>query len=186
MITVRHAAPGGDARCVPAPPLVTREYPGRPESVREARTLVRAALGAGHPAADAAVLCASELVANAVAHTRSGLPGGTVGVAITSTLDAVEVRVRDDGGTQVPPPRGSHPARSSEHGRGLLIVDALSAEWGIVCCPGGRVAWCRVACPAAAGGSVSATQSTPARASSCRTPRAGGNNRSPERGDQPK
>src|SRR5690242_9890192 len=51
--------------------------PGRPEYVREARKFVARAIGADHPRADAALLLTSELVTNAVTHSRSGLPGGT-------------------------------------------------------------------------------------------------------------
>jgi hypothetical protein len=55
--------------------------PGLPESVREFRALARA-LAATPYQADAGALCVSELVTNAIVHTRSGLPDGSVMVMI--------------------------------------------------------------------------------------------------------
>jgi anti-sigma regulatory factor (Ser/Thr protein kinase) len=116
--------------------------PGVPESVREARALVRRHLGAG-PAAEAAALCVSELVTNAIAYTRSGRPGGTFAVSVQEVPDGIVVRVRD-GGARTSPHLAS-PESSSEHGRGLLIVAAVAAEWGTEPASTGRSTWCRIA-----------------------------------------
>jgi anti-sigma regulatory factor (Ser/Thr protein kinase) len=111
------------------------------ESVREARAVVRRELG-GHPAADAAVLAVSELAANAVRYTRSGLPGGTFAVAVRPLPGGAEVRVRDAGARGVP--ALASPGPGEVHGRGLRIVAALG-EWGSEPArAGGRVTWCRI------------------------------------------
>jgi anti-sigma regulatory factor (Ser/Thr protein kinase) len=60
----------------------TAILPGIAESVREARALVREALGEDCPVIDAAVLCTSELITNSVLYTRSGRPGGVVAVTV--------------------------------------------------------------------------------------------------------
>ncbi|HTP16665.1 MAG TPA: ATP-binding protein [Streptosporangiaceae bacterium] len=118
--------------------VVTAGLPGVPESVREARALVRQALGAGHPAAEAAALCASELVTNAIAYSRSGRPGGYVELAVAGLPGAAYLTVRDGGGRPGPAAR----APGDGHGCGLAIVAAMSAAWGTETDSGGRVTWC--------------------------------------------
>ncbi len=118
--------------------------PGVPESVRAARQMVRRSLGAGHPAAAAAALCVSELATNAVAHTRSGLPGGRFAVTVQAVPGGVLIRVRDGGARGLPALAGRPP---DEHGRGLRIVAAVAAGWGTEPAEGGRVAWCRIEAP---------------------------------------
>jgi anti-sigma regulatory factor (Ser/Thr protein kinase) len=54
-------------------------------------------LGQHHPCVDAAVLLCSELVTNAVLHSDSGQPGGTVTVVVLSLAGAVGVEVIDNG-----------------------------------------------------------------------------------------
>jgi serine/threonine-protein kinase RsbW len=113
--------------------------PGAPESARQARAVVRRELG-GHPAAEAAVLCVSELAANAVCHSRSGLPGGTFTVSVRAGRDVVRIAVTDADGAAGP--RLRHSRQPGTHGRGLAIVAALSQSWGCERAQGGRVTWC--------------------------------------------
>jgi anti-sigma regulatory factor (Ser/Thr protein kinase) len=120
--------------------------PGVPESVREARAMVRREVGAGE-AAEAAALCVSELAANAIAYTRSGLPGGTFAVSVHAGPGGVMIRVRDGGARTLPVPAG--PGGGAEHGRGLLIVAAVADEWGTESAAAGRATWCRIALEAA-------------------------------------
>lgn len=115
--------------------------PGVPESVREARSMVRRYLGAD-PAAEAAALAVSELATNAIAYTRSGLPGGTFAVTVQTVADGVVIRVAD-GGSRTGPKLAS-PEPAAEHGRGLRIIAALAAEWGTAPAECGRVTWCRI------------------------------------------
>ena len=118
--------------CVPA-----ATYPGSPEHIRQARADARDLL-AGCPAADDVILCLSELAANAVLHSNSRRPGGTFTVRIGSRPGAyIRMEVEDDGG----PWLASAPDPGS--GRGLDIIGALAAEWGIATSPAGRTVWAR-------------------------------------------
>src|SRR5690349_19946908 len=72
--------------------------PGRPESVRAFRELARAAAG-DDDQAEAAALCVSELVTNALEHSCSGLPDCTVTVRFDTQpcTGALLISVHDDG-----------------------------------------------------------------------------------------
>jgi anti-sigma regulatory factor (Ser/Thr protein kinase) len=121
-----------------SPRLIALALPGTPESLPIARRRVRAALGfhrLGEFTEDAEVITA-ELVANAVQHACED---GTkaIGVILThaGTPAAVTVAVSDCS-PQVPVRRDT-PA-GSEQGRGLQIIEALSAHWGWRCGGGGK------------------------------------------------
>jgi anti-sigma regulatory factor (Ser/Thr protein kinase) len=132
---------------VPTPPVM-RVLPGVPESATAARRLTRQLLGDDHPVADTAMLLMSELVTNAVTHSRSRRPGGTVTVALCAGPTSVLIQVRDDGGSfepQVPTTRAAVEGVGAEHGYGLLLVDALAETWGTSATTDGRVTWCRLA-----------------------------------------
>jgi anti-sigma regulatory factor (Ser/Thr protein kinase) len=77
-------------------PSDIRVFPARAESVRKARVFVAAAL-AHSPAAANAALMTSELVTNAIQHSASGLPGGTVIVSVRRGHAWVRVDVHDQG-----------------------------------------------------------------------------------------
>jgi anti-sigma regulatory factor (Ser/Thr protein kinase) len=97
-------------------------------AARQARALLRDALGADHPLAHDAALAISELVSNSVLHSRSGQPGGTITIAIdTAARHDVRIEVRDAGSPGAPVVRAR---RDGEHGRGLQIIDAIAAGWG--------------------------------------------------------
>jgi anti-sigma regulatory factor (Ser/Thr protein kinase) len=121
-----------------------RTLPGRPESVRAFRELAREA-AASQDQAEAAALCVSELVTNALVHTRSGLPGGTVAVQfeLLPGCRSLHIRVQDDG-TRIPtPPTGGGLAGPAESGYGLGIVATLADYWGVTPTDDGRsVTWC--------------------------------------------
>ena len=112
------------------PSTWSRNIPATNDQVREARHFIAAILS-GHPAADAAVSCVSELAANASTHSRSALPGGSFTVRLRRSGPAIRIEVKDDGG-----PWRSQPV-DPEHGRGLLIIQALSSRCGI-CVKGSR------------------------------------------------
>jgi anti-sigma regulatory factor (Ser/Thr protein kinase) len=115
----------------------TATYGGRPDHVRQARADVRDLL-AGCPAADDVILCLSELAANAVLHSNSRRPGGTFTVRIGSRPGAyLRLEVEDDGGPWLAP------APDPGSGRGLDIIGALAAEWGVATSPAGRTVWAR-------------------------------------------
>jgi len=132
-------------RPVQAP--VLRVLPGTPESACAARQMTRQLLGDGHPATETVQLVVSELVTNAIVHSKSGAPGGTVTVALCPGPGGVLVQVRDDGGPSEPRLVGvaaGGTGDGAEHGYGLLLVDALAYRWGTISSPDGRITWCRV------------------------------------------
>jgi serine/threonine-protein kinase RsbW len=118
-----------------------RSYPGAKEHVREVR-MDLAAMVKDCPFADDFVLLASELCANAVVHSRSGLPGGRFTVRAEVCPGAFAcVEVEDQGGPWVKRKPGE------ERGRGLAMVAALAGDenWAIEAgeAPGTRVVWVR-------------------------------------------
>ena len=138
--------PAPDAPRGPAREPLLRVLPGTADSASAARLMARQLLGDTDPVAETVMLLLSELVANAIAHSRSGAPGGTVTVALCPVSAGVLVQVRDDGGPSEPclAKIGSDAA---EHGYGLLLVDALADSWGTIAGPDCRVTWCRVSRP---------------------------------------
>jgi len=109
-----------------APGKLDATYPGRADQIRLVRADLRALL-VGSPLADDVILCASELAANAVLHSRSRRSGGTftVRAAVHEHVYA-RVEVQDNEGPW------TTSASCAEAGRhGLDIVQALASEWGI-------------------------------------------------------
>ena len=123
---------------------VYAELAGTPDAARQARALVGDLLGDDHPTLHDATLIASELVSNAITHSRSGQPGGTLIIAVEMAPQPGDVRiqVRDAGGLAAPVLTPSGP--DSEHGRGLAIIAALAAESGSETSDAGRATWCRL------------------------------------------
>jgi anti-sigma regulatory factor (Ser/Thr protein kinase) len=102
-----------------------------PGQVGMTRCLVRAALeyrGLGHYSPDAEAIV-SELITNAMQHASRADATDKIGVTLMRFWDdsAISVVVRDP--SPVPPAK-REPATGSERGRGLQIVEALSAHWG--------------------------------------------------------
>ncbi|MFH9982850.1 ATP-binding protein [Streptomyces sp. NPDC017179] len=81
-----------------------------------------------------------ELVANALEH--SGSRRITVACALHRAL--VTVGVTDTGTGPTPSP-ASMPSPESEHGRGLLITDALATRWGTHRTSSGLTVWAEIA-----------------------------------------
>jgi anti-sigma regulatory factor (Ser/Thr protein kinase) len=113
----------------PSPTNLTFELPTHAASVGEARRRVRAHLSRQSCCDDTcetAVLLVSELVTNAVRHTRSPRVKCSVG------LEADKVRIEvEDQGEDGAPVALVHAAADDMHGRGLHLVAALSQEWGV-------------------------------------------------------
>ena len=98
----------------------------------------------GWPLESDAITCLSELVTNAIEHSESGKPGGTVAVHAHLIGTRLHVTVRDQGG----PWRQSRQTSSTgERGRGLTIVAALADSWGKSSGDGGRAVWFTMTCP---------------------------------------
>ena len=108
-------------------------------SVRAGRRFVhsRALLVGARDLADDAALVAAELLANAVQH---GLPPVTVCVRGADGRLLLEVR---DGSSRSPVLPA--PSTSNMTGRGLVLVEALTTEWGVRREPdGGKTVWCEL------------------------------------------
>ncbi|HEY7173460.1 MAG TPA: ATP-binding protein [Micromonosporaceae bacterium] len=87
-----------------------------------------------------ASLIASELVTNAVVHART--PSLMV---LRLTKDTLDLSVRDnDPRPMHRPPPGLTGAHEGEHGRGLLILDAMADEWGCHSTADGKVVWATI------------------------------------------
>jgi len=122
------AAPGTPAPGMGAPGTAPHEqvFPADASQVGAARAFLSAIL-AGSPAADAAVLCLSELATNAITHSRSREPGGSFTVRVQPGGQRLRVEVSDQGGPWHPREKAS---TDDLTGRGLLIVSQLAARWG--------------------------------------------------------
>jgi anti-sigma regulatory factor (Ser/Thr protein kinase) len=125
--------------------LIAFALPGNPEAVRIARFHVRAALGfygLGEYADDAEIIT-SELVTNAVQHARDN-GTGTIGVTLARVWNPAAVTVVVSDSSPEGPIRRDTPAESLR-GRGLQIVEALSAHWGWHQQEGGKVIFATIA-----------------------------------------
>jgi serine/threonine-protein kinase RsbW len=126
--------------------LAEREFPGVPASAHSARVFV-ADLVTDPELRDTAVLAVGELAANAIQHSRSGQPGGTFTVYVEVAHGKEDktwtyVEVADQGGGAIPLDHHGFSA-DAIGGRGLGIVRALAAEWGVISGRDGHLVWGR-------------------------------------------
>lgn len=121
--------------------LVTDTDPVRGTQVRHWLT---AAIGRHDCPADPedAALAVGELFTNAIMH---GPAGGRVLTGYCLWSAGARILVCDGGGPG--DPRVVHPAGSAEGGRGLQLIDAISAQWGCFRLPGAQVVWCDLGAP---------------------------------------
>jgi len=110
----------------PVIPGVTwsRVFPATPDQVGQARRFLAGILG-DCPGAGDAILCLSELAANAILHSRSARPGGRFAVRVHRATGWLRVEVTDEGGPWAPGAGGD------AHGRGLTVVRALAASFTV-------------------------------------------------------
>jgi hypothetical protein len=126
-------------------PCYRRDVEVRAEVFGEVRREVRAYVrlwGYGE-LADAAALCASELLSNVRKHTDSvecvlGLERGSHGVRVTVS----------DGSRVLPELR--EPDWSAEDGRGLVVLAGVADAWGAVPTGSGKDVWVELRVPGAA------------------------------------
>lgn len=112
------------------------DLPQDPTSVRKARAFVgRQLVEWGlEQLLDDALLVTSELTTNALTHAESACQ---LRLALTPATLRIDVL---DTGTGTPEPQ--LPSTTSEHGRGLHLVDALTNAWGLEVVSGeGKLVW---------------------------------------------
>jgi Histidine kinase-like ATPase domain len=143
----RSAGSSGPAGSMRSRQPWARTFPGVAASVPEARGFV-AGLLTGCPARDVLIACASELCANAIAHTASG-NGGAFIVEVACPRDGLaRIAVTDDGGA-VSAPAAGVPDPMADGGRGLALVAACTSRWGWVEAEPGRTVWAEACWPVA-------------------------------------
>lgn len=116
------------------------DYPGTASQAHRVRGDL-AVIAAGFPAAENLILLTSELVTNAILHSRSGHPDRTFTVRVVLyPSEYARVEVVDQGGIW------AGDEHDEEHGRGLAIVAAIAGDgnWGIDGDEASRVAWFRL------------------------------------------
>ena len=125
----------------------TRTFPHEPQSVPAARRFAISVLyGTSAETLEAVELMVSELATNCIRHTNSGF-------VLTIVRNGQEIRVEATdhaGGT----PTMRSPKPTDPSGRGLKIVDMLSARWGVQSEPAiGKTVWFTISdvAPASAG-----------------------------------
>ncbi|MFK0116036.1 ATP-binding protein [Streptomyces sp. NPDC090994] len=125
--------PGAATGAAPCGPAAERrfrfELAAHPGSPAQARRLTRARLtgwSVCEDTCDTAALVVSELVTNAIVHTASS----RIVCELSDRADLVRIAVRDEGCAPGQPQPSSRRQPEDEHGRGLLLVDALCHAWG--------------------------------------------------------
>ncbi|AJE84150.1 putative anti-sigma regulatory factor, serine/threonine protein kinase [Streptomyces albus] len=111
--------------------------PREPQSAATARRLLREALAAWQldVLADDGALVVSELVANAVQHTRRD----SIRIVIDRPAPAWVCVGVEDFSSVLPEPRES--GAEDEGGRGLALVGELAKDWGTDSLPWGKRVW---------------------------------------------
>jgi anti-sigma regulatory factor (Ser/Thr protein kinase) len=108
-----------------------------PEAVRHARRFTRRTLrawGVSQDTMDAALLVVSELVTNALVHT-----GGQVRLDLSLVNHRLRLAVADTSPRS--PVKPTSIGWEATGGRGILLVEAVSAAWGTLPVSGGKQVW---------------------------------------------
>ncbi|MFD7067152.1 ATP-binding protein [Streptomyces sp. NPDC059913] len=120
-----------------------RTFLSAPVAVHTARDYARDVLATGPPLDDEQLddvcLIVSELVTNAVRHGTK--PGDSLKVVVDADDERVRVEVHDHVWRW---PRFRPESTEATGGRGLHIVDALAARWGVEGRPKGKAVWAEV------------------------------------------
>jgi serine/threonine-protein kinase RsbW len=122
----------GPAAMADAAVLGRLTIPGRGEQVRVARSFVAGVLGDLAGLDDGtlhnAMLLTSELVTNAIRHSRSGAAGGSVMLVVLHAEDGICVEVTDSGSAADAPVVKDDVYTCDGHG--LFLVEAAADQWG--------------------------------------------------------
>ncbi|MEL3947890.1 MULTISPECIES: ATP-binding protein [Streptomyces] len=125
----------------------TQRISATPRGARLARRLARYHLdGWGIPydseMSDAVAQVAAELAANAATHGR--VAGRDFELRLLLVPDGVRVEVTDTRTERRVPEHPELPGAEAESGRGLVLVAALAAEWGVAERAPGKTVWARL------------------------------------------
>ncbi|MQS36694.1 ATP-binding protein [Streptomyces katsurahamanus] len=126
--------------------LVVSRWSRRVRSVGRARAELRTLLASWGLACieDSALLVLSELLSNAVQHAQVS-PGRDIETRYERLHDGLRIEVHDASDTL---PLLDAPASDATSGRGLLLVEALAAKWGVSRRDGpGKAVWAEIATP---------------------------------------
>jgi two-component sensor histidine kinase len=104
------------------------------ECVRHARRAVaEACRGMARDVIEIAQLLTSELVTNALQHGA-----GSISVEVARSRNLLRVSVDDESSDR---PRRTSGGAEDVRGRGLMLVEALSARWGVIARDRGKRVW---------------------------------------------
>jgi anti-sigma regulatory factor (Ser/Thr protein kinase) len=121
--------------------LSRRDHPATVTTPRQVRAEIRELFGTDPPVEEI-LLASDELVTNAIEHS------GSTGLTVTLATGRHTVRIAvTDAGPANGVPRLTNADPAAEHGRGLMIVQALSTDWGIEQAVSGTTVWCHIPLP---------------------------------------
>ncbi|MFF0018072.1 ATP-binding protein [Streptomyces sp. NPDC005374] len=129
--------------------FAARAFTPDPDSLKTIRRFIRETITQWglSPFADDLITVVNELTTNAVQHALTPSSGSrsTAWLGIARTGNTVVCAVTDPSPT---PPAYHHPESLAEAGRGLLIVNALTSQWGYAPTPSnGKAVWARISTP---------------------------------------
>ncbi len=81
----------------------------------------------------------SELVTNAVLHSNSSRPGGTVMITVLQSAGGVRIEVADSGSELTAPAVRAEVFTADGHG--LFLVQSLADQWGYLRDESGTTVW---------------------------------------------
>jgi anti-sigma regulatory factor (Ser/Thr protein kinase) len=101
----------------------------------------------GSALSDTVDLVVAELASNAVLHAR--VPGRDFALRLEHRTDALRIEVADARDDRPVAAKPMTTDTTTDHGRGLVIVDALASRWGVTYRrPGpGKVVWAEIDLP---------------------------------------
>jgi hypothetical protein len=138
LLVLRRSPDPGTSR---APRIHQYIHQADPEGLSEARAVVRRALRdwGMREYADDAELLTGELLGNVLLHTE----GGAVLTleVLPEPVRRVRLAVQDRSSAW---PRRRTPGEAATSGRGLLLLDALAARWGVEPRGEGKAVWCEI------------------------------------------
>ncbi|MFF3516181.1 ATP-binding protein [Streptomyces sp. NPDC002573] len=132
---------------IPSAHTFEMRFTSSPRGARLARRLVSHRLHEwGHPydgtLNETVTLIAAELAANAVRHGH--VPGRDFHLRLVETPYGVRLEVSDTRSERLPAHRPPGDPAVDESGRGLLLVEALAARWGVEPRSPGKCVWAEV------------------------------------------